>query len=363
MAEISPIQLRLFPPVLSGDTAIVLPLTGIAKDWVRSIRGHGGFWQGSFWIQGELSFLQNFFYRYLGNHLSEKKGNWETWAGMIYEIDLEAQGVIRRRSLDYMYNAVKTVDDAGTVAWSTDTDSIARYGRRELLLPVNGLPTATVTAQRSGVLQENAWPWPRTVGFVKKDVQRLLVTVCGYVFTGNWRYVTATDDATGNVSTWISNILTTDCEFLTATSIATNTLQVQRTLQMDERAWDVISNLVALGDTTPANWQLLVWSDRNVYYRPIDTTPLYYLRNGEFYSRVGARKAYDPWITYPGVARDTAYPVRRGELGNPWLESAADMWIEEFEIGVNRELVPKSGELDSEADLLAAQASQRQSVQ
>lgn len=361
MANISPIRLRLFPPVLSNDTAIVMSLTTLAKDWHRSTRGNGGFWHGSFMLEGDLPFLQNFFYRYLGNDIQEKVGRWTTWAGMIYEIDLEAQGVKRRRSLDNMYNAVKTINDAGVAAWSTDTDSIARYGRREILIPTNGLEAATVVAQRDSVLKETAWPWARPIGFVDREVQRLRVTVCGYIFTANWRYVTATDDNTGNVNTWISNIVATDCEFLNEVSIDTNTLQIKRTLQMDERAWDVIGNLVALGDATPSPWQFQVGGGGTVYYRAIDIAPLYYLRQGGLYSRVGSRTQLNPWMVQPGVARDVAYPVRRGEPGNPWLQSAADIWIEEIEIGIDSELILKPGEMDSEAELLAAQAAQRRS--
>jgi hypothetical protein len=88
------------PPFL-GD------LTGMAKNWKRSTRAVGGFWQGSFQITGDLPRLQQFFYENMGCHLEEKAGGAISWEGLIYEMELSHAGVRRRRSLDLMANYIQ----------------------------------------------------------------------------------------------------------------------------------------------------------------------------------------------------------------------------------------------------------------
>jgi len=355
-----PYALRLFPPVLSGDTGQVEPLENAARNWSRSIRVQGGPWQGSFSLQGSLAYLQTFFYSRLGYHIEEHIGNLCTWEGLVYEMELTVAGVRRRRSLDLVSNRVR-VDYTGTggagasTSWATVSESVSRYGQKDEILSMSGgrYVAATANSRRDTYLAERGWPWARTVAVERPGEPRLQVSVCGYIFTANWRYVTAADNGTGNADVWISNVVSTDCEFLSAGIIKTNTLQVERTLNGDKRAWDLIQEIVGLGDGTQP-WRFYVEPGRTVRYEEIDVSPRYYLRRGGVYTQVGRRDTVNPWLVQPGVFRDAEYPMRRAEPGAPWLADVRDIWVEEVEVGVESGLQLKPGDEYSEAELLAA---------
>jgi len=90
--------LRLFTGVKQG-LGYVTDISRAAQDWKRTIRLQGGFWQGSFRVEGTLAELQEWFFNRLGYHVEERSGGAVTWEGMIYELELTAHGVRRRRSL------------------------------------------------------------------------------------------------------------------------------------------------------------------------------------------------------------------------------------------------------------------------
>lgn len=78
-------------------------------------------------------------------------------------------GFVRRRSVLDVYNAISGAytDENGadqTLAETTDAASIAKYGRRELTINRDNIPTAAITALRDTYLKEFAWPWPRVIG-------------------------------------------------------------------------------------------------------------------------------------------------------------------------------------------------------
>lgn len=357
-----PASLRLFPPILAAETAMVLPLGNRVKNWRRSTRLNGGPWQGSFTLEGDLGDLQDFFYRRLGYHLEEREGR-VTWEGMIYEMELTVNGVSRRRSLDKLVNRVQdsytdTAGNAQTTAWATNADSIARYGQKDDIATLSGGQYAAATAQshRDVYLVERAWPWARPAAIRDRaNLPSLVVSVCGYIFTANWRYVTAADGGTGNIEAWISDILSTDCEYLSEGILDTNALQVKRTLNNSERGWDLLKELAGLGDGTDP-WRLYAEIGRTVRYKPIDVTPLYYLRGGNAYTRVGGREPVSPWHVQPGIVRDAEYPLHRAEVGSPWLEDVRDIFIAEVEVGQESGLQLKPGDEYSDAELSAAYA-------
>lgn len=111
---------------------------------------------------------------------------------------------------------------------------------------------------------------------------QLFVKVCGYIFTLNWRFVTTTtaDDTTGNVSTYISDICTNHCEFVQNQDIDTNTLQVYRHVEIDQRSWDEIKRVTEMGDADGDIWRFYMDNLRTAKYEELDTTPRYYLRGG-----------------------------------------------------------------------------------
>lgn len=349
--------LRVFTPLLDG-AVFVADVSDQVSGYRRSIRRNGGYWLGDFTLNDEPNNLAKFFYERLGCHFVETAGGYTTWEGLIYEMEFTLNGVTRRRSLDTLANYVKTtyLDTAGVAqesAAAVNDESIARYGRKEEMLLLDGFEQAAAEARRDTYLRENGWTWPRVVGMGlgRSDIQ-LTIALCGYVHTANWRYESVGDGTTGNLSDWLKAIIETDCEFLQVGSITENTMQVRKETNTPQRAWDVLNELLDLGDTAGNPYRLYVDNQRRVTYEPLSKEPLYWLRGGMLYNSAGGSGAANPWLLKPGVIRDTSYPIRRKELG-AWLDDARDCLIDEIELG-DSGITLKTDEFE-EGDLLAAQ--------
>lgn len=352
------LSLRLYEPVLYSTTFLEDISLEAVLSWRRSTRRMGGYWRGSFTLAGDKSRLAKFFYERLGCHLVERWQGMPTWEGMIYEMDLTIGGTTRRRSLDLMANYVTaSYFNAVNIAQSTDpasnANSIKWFGRREELLSLDGYTQTTAETARDTYLKEHAWPWARPVGAGQVMDNELVVTVCGYAFTANWRYETVGDGTNANVSDYISELITTDCEWLQSGRIGTNTLQVKKDTSIPERVYDVIAEQTGLGDANGAPWRFYVDNDRRANYQLIGTTPEYFLRGGKVYAAAGGSQEIAPWIVRPAVVRDMSYPVSKWDYSG-WLGDARDFYIEEVEAGPGG-LVLKT-ELFEEGEIMAAQA-------
>jgi hypothetical protein len=346
----------LFAPLLVDAGAFVEDLTDKVQTWRRSIRARRGPWLGTFRLYGDEPYLRKWFHEYLAFHIEERSQG-ITWEGLVWEMEYAHQGVTRRRSLDTVQNAVKAIytDTADAVAessWATQAQSLGLYGRMEEILIMDNYPQATAEGRRDKVLAERAWPWARPVGGRRGGDTYLDVSVAGYIFTANNKYVTSADGATGNASAWVSSIVSTDLQFLTAGKIGTNTFQMQRTLNVPQRAGDTLFEIAEIGDNSQVPWRFYADVGRVVHYVPFDTTPRYFLRNGEFYTSTSLKQTISPWEMEPGVIRDMDYPVRGPEQGS-WLDDVRDILLEEITASENG--VSWSTDDFSEAELLAAQ--------
>lgn len=365
------LSLRLYEPILYSTTFLEDITFGAAITWRRSTRGMGGYWRGSFTLTGDKRRLAKFFYERLGCHLVEKWGGMTTWEGMIYEMDLTTGGTTRRRSLDMMANyiSISGTNNNGenfyTPGKSENTNSQQWFGRREELLVIDGMNTVGIgtlesQARSDTYLKEHAWPWARPVGVMGFGEDQLVVTVCGYCFTANWRYETAGDDSTDDVSTYISDLINGDCEFLREGRIAANTVQVIKGSTIPTRTFDVIVESTELGDADGNPWRFYVDNDRRANYQIISTIPEYYLRGGKVYASAGGSQEIAPWVVRPGVLRDTNYPVSKWDYAG-WLDDARDIFIDEVEAGPGG-LVLKT-DLFYEGEILAAQAAYQSNLE
>ena len=221
---------------------------------------------------------------------------------------------------------------------------------------MDNYPQAAAEQRRDKTLAELAWPWARPVGGGGSANSYLDVSTAGMIFTANNQYTTATDDATGNANAWVTNIITDDMEFFSTGKIETNTLQVKRTLDTPARAFDVLMDIVNLGGTGNAPWELFAGETANgantLNYRAINTDPIYYLIRNQLTTVDGSQQSVAPWAVQPGVVRDLEYPVRSPDYGS-WLDTAADMYLEE--VTASDRGITWETENYSESALLAAQ--------
>lgn len=335
-------SLSIHPPVLSGNTSAIPDPRFKPEGWTRS--WHLGPWQGKFELRGREEYLASWFYERLGYHLEEHVSGGLTWDGMVYEMELAAAGSIRRRSLEKVLNAVKTIytTTAGASAetgWYTTVNSVNRYGRKEHVESIGEYPQAAAEANAQDILMKNAWPRPVPVG-MRPDVSEpvLRVTVLGYAFTANWKYVSTADGNTGDVSAWIEAIAGTDLQFLRIGRIGGNTLPVKRELEVGKiRAWDQLQELADLGDTSFNPWLLYVDVGRRLIYEPLPSVPRYFWRRGKLYDRAATSQAVNPWFVRPAVVRDLSFPAGSVEPGSHFADSR-DAWLPQVEVSADGQL-------------------------
>ena len=347
-----------------------------ARGWRRSIRGFGGYWQGEFTLYGNTNDLAHFFYHNLGGHIEERSGGKKTWEGLIYEMELTTDGSTRRRTFDSMYNHVRvqyydTNNELNITSAATNDGSIQTYGRRELIWPLDSQDQTPAENVRDKLLQELAYPRAKTAGTELGIVgdASLFVRACGYVFTANWRYESAGDDTDDDLSTWVEEIIATDCtDFLQQGRVQANTDPVRKETRIEMRAWDVITKMLEIGiddGTNQVPARAYVDNERFLHYEEINTTPVYFKRGGGFYTAAGARTEANPWQVKPAVVRDLTYPIQTFEL-DAWLDDARDWYMNEVDVWDNQDgtagLIPK-GEEFNESDILTAQENYKRQIQ
>jgi hypothetical protein len=360
------LSIRLYEPILYSTTFLEdISLEAVAS-WRRSTRRQGGYWRGSFILTGDQSRLAKFFYERLACHLVERWNGMVTWEGMIYEMDLTINGVTRRRSLDTFANWVYAIyidpdnGESNNTTAVQNANSIRWFGRREEVLTLDGFDSDSADAYDDTYLKENAWPTARPVGFMPGQENQLVVTVCGYVFTANWRHEHSASTTKGNLSDYLTDLVTDNCEFLQTGRIASNTVQVNTGAMTPTRSFDIISDLCDLGDADGNPYRFYVDNDRRANYQQISITPEYYLRGGKLYASAGGSQEIAPWVVKPNVMRDMSYPVSRWNYAG-WLNDARDIYVDEIEAGPGG-LVIKT-DLFEESELFAAQAAYQNSLQ
>jgi hypothetical protein len=298
----------------------------------------------------------------------------KTWEGLIYEMELTTDGTSRRRTLDSLFNHVRVRyrTPENTVALTDAVSSVASiqaFGRREQIWPLDGQDTTPAETVRDSILSDFQWPRARTTGTTLGLVGEasLFIRVCGYAFTANWRYESAGDDTDDDLSTWLSEIIATDCPFLTVGKIQSNTTQVRKETRIEMRAWDVITKMLELGINDGSNdvpARIYVDNERYFYYEQIRTTPLYFKRGGGFYTAAGSNIEANPWAVKPAVVRDLTYPLQTFEI-DAWLADARDWYMSEVDVWDNEDgtarLVPKAEEFE-ESDILIAQDAYKQQL-
>lgn len=351
------ISLLLYSPVLLGAN-FALDLTKKAQSWRRTIRLQGGYWQGTFRIVAPLPELVDYFYNWLGWHLEESVQGVKSWEGMIYELVLNTPNASRVRSLDKLANHVrmKYVNGAGadqiTSAASVQA-SIDRYGQREEIQDAGKFDSVSAEAMRASYLAEYAWPWGRPQASGGEDSASLDVTVCGYVFTANWRHTTQANDATDTVHDWISDILTNDCAtWLSVGTLEANTTSIERSVDDYKRCWELMQDVIGVGDASGNLYRLFVGNNRYVYYELVNKIPDYYVVKGEICERLAATEAMNPWFVKPGIFRDMDYPVSYMEQGS-YLNNVRDVLVEEVSCGVGSGLTWQALDFSESAQLAA----------
>lgn len=307
--------------------------------------------------------LAALFYSALGYHIEAWLDGICVWEGLVYEMDLHAGAIARRRSLADMYNHIRCayIDETNTSQMSaaaSNADSIARYGRREDIVTLDGYNTSSADAYAATRLRQAAYPWPRPSGQARGV--RLDVQLAGYALTGNWRHVSGGDGSTSTASAWLAEILTADAEFMAGSDISANSLSVVKVPRPTRRAWGAVQEIASLGDASGNPWRVYWDTGRTVHYERVPTSPRYTI-HGDALRRYPDGARVSPWLVRPAVVRDTAYMVRPAESGS-WLDDPRDAYIHSVTVSHDGRMTLRFGEYD-DVGIADAVASYRDEVE
>lgn len=272
------------------------------------------------------------------------------------------------------------LDGTGTINLNVlpTTGPAVTYGVKEEVIHLDGYPIETSGAYRNTYARENSYPWARPVSAGKPGVNKLTVTVCGYIWTMNWLYVMHGDGFEHPIDEWIRKIVglhtglsyvhggevnwdAGDCQWIRQGVIrdndylATNALQAPQLTGVEERPWDVIQELIELGDEDGNPWRGWVDVQQLFNYMPIDTTPRYYIRPSGIYDTMAGNIPSNPWTMQPGVFRDMTYRPPATEPGS-FLQSVQDMYVNEVEMAVGWDTPKLKTTTFSEAEVLLEQS-------
>lgn len=271
----------------------------------------GGAWRLSFFLPAEIltsDVLADMYDMYLMKTIEEKIDGKRTWKGFISELSLIDDGAQMTRSIWDMWNAVSTVYTINDSQIQTQTgfavnaQSIAEYGRRENLIYMDNVTVEQATTKAQTQLVKWAEPDSKQEAIYTSRKPGLYVEAIGEVVTANNQYTTVTTQGEENISTFITSIIETDCEFLSPGRIATNSLVVEKEQREPTRAWDLLQRLASMGDgVTPYR----IWVDDGlVHYQPVDNTPEYYWWGETQGGLTDRQRQTLLWDMQPGIMRN-----------------------------------------------------------
>jgi hypothetical protein len=315
-------------------------LTPHARDWVRTIRAIGGFWQGDFTITGETMQrprIVEFYKTGIGRRVVERVGSQITWEGEIVFMRLTLGGISYERSLDAerWRNRVKVQWGGGETAWGEESNSTALYGDAEYIEQASAVyDSAAAETRRDRILALDAFPRSHPSGTLTTEQNNdqgdsLYVLCAGYVFSMNRRY-RETNIAAANISTQISTLVG-NSEFVTAGRIDTNSDQAAVIVAgTPMRLWDVIRELIEMGDSAGDEWIGGVWANREFRYYQAQTALTHFWSAGRLIDR--GNVVMRPALIKPDIVVQVAEaPVLHNPPGGTDLDNPRNVYIQEVE--------------------------------
>lgn len=122
-------------------------------------------------------------------------GNW-TWWGYVHEVRISLGGLTVGVSLERMFNYVNVVwtepgadgtPERKETGWAQDSDSVLRYGYKELLYTLGDASQARALAKRADILAQQGKP--RAIPIMEGETAPGIKLICkGWWSTLGWRY-------------------------------------------------------------------------------------------------------------------------------------------------------------------------------
>lgn len=333
------LSISAFKPTIDTSTPLYTPAGTLVTDqlgqqvdsYEHEILADGGFWAARFTIQASRPVLEEWFDQGLNRHI-EVYGPELTllWEGFVNQIEYSAGALsavhgplmdaTNRTSVVYTPILDATTDPPTTgVQQSTtvadDDDSRAKYAVLETVLSQGQLLDDGTTDQaeqiRDTYLEENAWPKStQSLGLGDSSQPSITVSCLGYVHRLSRYIVQDTTAATVQIS---NNAGTGKLQLAIAadpngmfpatySKTDNNAFLASRYENGNRMAWDVIQELVSVGDVNDDRYTFGVYDGRIATYTVKPTDVLYQRKLG------GARMALEhfgseqdvmPWLVRP----------------------------------------------------------------
>lgn len=245
------------------------------------------------------------------------------WEGFISTVSAKIGAEQIDLSIEDMANAVAVRYQPGvgaqtTTAFVTTADSIATYGRKELVYGGSGMTPTAATTLQSTLLAQRAYPVARrssTVGTSEQaDDVRITLTCSGWYYTLGWLTTTNTTTAVLGTTTQVGALLVTAAA--TNAFISTSTASIQGSALSDTQFIEAntpirtkIERLLSLGNSSGQRIAYGVYEDREFWAKTwAGATPTAigyqrYLGDDQLYVPGGG--AVDAWNVRP----DAMYQV------------------------------------------------------
>lgn len=180
----------------------------------------GGDLEATFSFTAPMDEIERWFDDYLGWEFKEWMFGSVVFSGIVSSVRLNYRGDTIVKNLENMANAIaiEYEDVLGNTvisAFQTDADSIAKYGRKELIINASEVGSSgSVSSQLTEAISRMAWPKTRLSDVAlfgqevsAEDVPVLEVTVLGWSSTLNWIFYNNTGSGTDTVDTLVSDML------------------------------------------------------------------------------------------------------------------------------------------------------------
>ena len=333
------LSISAFKPTIDVDTPLYTPAGTLVTDqigqqadsYAHEITANGGYWSARITMRATRQILETWFEQGLNRHI-ESYGPELTkvWEGFVNQITYSAgtlsathgplMQVANRASVTYtpILNAATNPPTVGTQTTTTisdDDDSRALYGVFETVLSQGQLLDDGTTDEaeqiRDTFLAESAWPQSsEELGLGDTSQPSITLECLGYVHrmqryvmqdTTAATVVISNDDGTGKLQLAIADdpngMFPADYS-----RMDDNLFLTSRYENSNRMAWDVISELVGVGDVNDTRYTFGVYDGRVVTYAAVPTGIAYQHRiadAGMRLERYGSNQEVMPWLVRP----------------------------------------------------------------
>jgi hypothetical protein len=301
----------------------VIPLSFQPTRYTHSIAAVGGFESASLDFAADLETALYWLKNLMASAVMCGPDAETVWEGFLSGVSVSLGQEQIDLSLDDLANAVKVryQSDIGvntTTAFTTDTASIATYGRRELVYSGSGMTSTGATALRDALLASRKNPLARRTSEVRTggglEEIGVTLTFTGWYYALDWLVTssttTSTTSTTGYVTTLLTNYNSINNFFSTsAANITASGVSETQYIDADTTYRAAIEKLLNLGTSSGQRQAWGIYEGRAMTIKPwagASPTTITYQRSladGRVFNSAGG--VVEPWNVRP----DAMYQV------------------------------------------------------